>query len=299
MKSLKTILCLLLCLLLGLSCAACGESPAETKTETPAETQTESPAETQTETQTETTAPDEFTDENELPMVPASAEEEKPLAEPAGAEEEKPPVESESAEEEKPPVEPEGEDEDELPILLEGEENELPILLEGEEPTTLHHVQITVRDYGTVTLELDAAAAPLTVQNFLELAQSGFYDGLTFHRIMDGFMVQGGDPLGNGTGGSDKKIPGEFAANGWDNPISHKKGVISMARAKDVNSASSQFFICVADSEFLDGQYAAFGHVTEGMELLEQIAKDARPIDNNGTIPAAQQPVIERITVLD
>ena len=163
----------------------------------------------------------------------------------------------------------------------------------------LHHVEITIRDYGVVTLELDASAAPVTVQNFLDLAQSGFYDGLTFHRIMDGFMVQGGDPKGDGTGGSGMTIQGEFAANGWDNPISHKKGVISMARARDVNSASSQFFICVADSEYLDGQYAAFGHVTGGMEILEQIAKDARPIDNNGTIPPEQQPVIERITVLD
>ncbi len=170
---------------------------------------------------------------------------------------------------------------------------------ETEPEETLHHVQITIRDYGTVTLELDAAAAPLTVQNFLDLASSGVYDGLTFHRIMDGCRIQGGDPDGNGTGGSGKHIPGEFALNGWNNPISHKKGVISMARARDVNSASSQFFICVADSEFLDGQYAAFGHVTEGMEILEQIAKDARPVDNNGTIPADQQPVIESVVVLD
>ncbi len=163
----------------------------------------------------------------------------------------------------------------------------------------LHHVEITIRDYGVVTLELDATAAPVTVQNFLNLAQSGFYDGLTFHRIMDGFMIQGGDPKGDGTGGSGRNIQGEFSSNGWDNPISHKKGVISMARARDLNSASSQFFICVADSEYLDGQYAAFGHVTEGMEILEQIARDARPIDNNGTIPADQQPVIESIRVLD
>jgi peptidyl-prolyl cis-trans isomerase B (cyclophilin B) len=163
----------------------------------------------------------------------------------------------------------------------------------------LHHVQITVKDYGTVTLELDASAAPITVQNFLDLANSGFYDGLTFHRIMDGFMIQGGDPDGNGTGGSGTNIKGEFSANGWDNPISHRKGVISMARAKPYDSASSQFFICVADATSLDGQYAAFGHVTEGMEIVEQIAKDARPIDNNGTIPADQQPVIESIKVID
>ena len=163
----------------------------------------------------------------------------------------------------------------------------------------LHHVELVVKDYGTITLELDADAAPITVANFLKLAESGFYDGLTFHRIMDGFMIQGGDPDGNGSGGSGETIKGEFQQNGVDNPISHVKGVISMARAKNPDSASSQFFITVADSTFLDGAYAAFGRVTEGMEIAEQIAKDAKPIDNNGTIPADQQPVIERITVLD
>ena len=163
----------------------------------------------------------------------------------------------------------------------------------------LHHVELVVRDYGTITLELDADAAPITVANFLKLAESGFYDGLTFHRIMDGFMIQGGDPDGNGSGGSGETIKGEFQQNGVDNPISHVKGVISMARAKNPDSASSQFFITVADSTFLDGAYAAFGHVTDGMDVAEQIAKDAKPIDNNGTIPADQQPVIERINVLD
>ena len=163
----------------------------------------------------------------------------------------------------------------------------------------LHHVELVVKDYGTITLELDADAAPITVANFLKLAGSGFYDGLTFHRIMDGFMIQGGDPDGNGSGGSGETIKGEFAQNGVDNPISHVKGVISMARAKNPDSASSQFFITVADSAFLDGAYAAFGHVTDGMDVAEQIAKDAKPIDNNGTIPADQQPVIERVTVLD
>ena len=163
----------------------------------------------------------------------------------------------------------------------------------------LHHVELVVKDYGTITLELDADAAPITVANFLKLAESGFYDGLTFHRIMDGFMIQGGDPDGNGSGGSGETIKGEFAQNGVDNPISHVKGVISMARAKNPDSASSQFFITVADATFLDGAYAAFGHVTDGMEVAEQIAKDAKPIDNNGTVPADQQPVIERVTVLD
>ena len=179
----------------------------------------------------------------------------------------------------------------------EGDTTPAPVVTDG----ALHHVQITVQDYGVITLELDAGAAPITVQNFLDLAGSGFYDGLTFHRIMKPSMIQGGDPLGNGTGGSGTNITGEFALNGWNNPISHKAGVISMARANPYDSASSQFFICVADSEFLDGQYAAFGWVAdaESLAIVQQIAKDARPVDNNGTIPAAQQPVIESVTVID
>lgn len=163
----------------------------------------------------------------------------------------------------------------------------------------VRHAEITVKDYGVIKLELDAGSAPITVENFIKLAQSGFYDGLTFHRIMDGFMIQGGDPKGNGTGGAEEKIKGEFRQNGVDNPISHVKGVISMARAKDPNSASSQFFITVADAAFLDGAYAAFGRVTEGMEVAEQIAKDAKPVDSNGTIPPEAQPVIERVVITD
>ena len=159
-------------------------------------------------------------------------------------------------------------------------------------------VEIVVQDYGTITVELDGNAAPETVKNFVKLAEEGFYDGLTFHRIMEGFMMQGGDPWGNGTGGSDEKIVGEFKANGIKNPLSHTRGAISMARAQDPNSASSQFFIVHADSTFLDGNYAAFGYVTEGMEVVDAICEDARPIDNNGTIPSDAQPVIESITVL-
>ena len=165
--------------------------------------------------------------------------------------------------------------------------------------TKVRHAEITVKDYGRIKLELDEGTAPITVENFIKLAKDGFYDGLTFHRIMDGFMIQGGDPLGNGTGGSKDKIKGEFTSNGVNNPISHKKGVISMARANDPNSASSQFFITVADSTFLDGSYAAFGRVTEGQEIADKIAKDAKPVDNNGTIPASAQPVIEKITITD
>lgn len=158
---------------------------------------------------------------------------------------------------------------------------------------------ITVKDYGDIVVALDESAAPVTVENFIKLASEGFYDGLTFHRIMDGFMIQGGDPNGNGTGGSDETIVGEFSANGHDNPISHVKGVISMARAADPDSASSQFFITVADSDFLDGQYAAFGYVIEGMDVADQIAKDAQPIDGNGTIPPEAQPVIESIRIVE
>ncbi len=163
----------------------------------------------------------------------------------------------------------------------------------------IHHAEITIRDYGTIKVELDGDTAPITVRNFMKLAESGFYNGLTFHRIIDGFMIQGGDPKGNGTGGSGENIKGEFNANGVKNDISHVRGVISMARAQAPDSASSQFFIMVADYPSLDGQYAAFGHVTEGIEIAEKIAKDARPTDRNGTIPPDQQPVIESIVITD
>lgn len=169
----------------------------------------------------------------------------------------------------------------------------------GSAESGKHHVAITVRDYGTITVELDADAAPITVQNFLDLAGSGFYDGLTFHRIMEGFMIQGGDPEGTGMGGSDKTIKGEFSANGVENPLSHTRGAISMARSSAMDSASSQFFIVQKDSTFLDGQYACFGYVTDGMDVVDAIAADAQPTDGNGTIPADQQPVIESVKVLD
>ncbi len=167
------------------------------------------------------------------------------------------------------------------------------------EPIGKYTAVIDIRDYGTVTLELDGDSAPITVANFVKLAKDGFYDGLTFHRIMDGFMMQGGDPKGNGTGGSEENITGEFAGNGIENPISHSRGTISMARAQDPNSASSQFFICQADCSFLDGEYAAFGHVTEGLDVVDAVCAAARPTDDNGTIPAEEQPVIESITIED
>ena len=171
---------------------------------------------------------------------------------------------------------------------------------ENEELLTgLHHVTIDVQDYGTISLELDADTAPISVTNFINLANEGFYDGLTFHRIISGFMIQGGDPNGNGTGGSEKTIKGEFSANGVENDISHVRGVISMARANDPDSGSSQFFIVHEDSTFLDGQYAAFGHVTDGMDVVDAICEAVPVQDNNGTVAAADQPVITAVTVVD
>lgn len=163
----------------------------------------------------------------------------------------------------------------------------------------IHHAVIKIQDYGEIEVELDADTAPITVTNFVNLAREGFYDGLTFHRIMDGFMMQGGDPKANGTGGSDENIKGEFANNGVDNPLSHTKGAISMARASDPDSASSQFFIVQTDSVFLDGDYAVFGYVTKGIEIVDKICKDAVPTDNNGSIPLDKQPVIDTIEILD
>ena len=167
----------------------------------------------------------------------------------------------------------------------------------GIENSRVFYADIVIENYGTITVELDRKAAPITVDNFIELADSGFYDGLTFHRIMEGFMMQGGDPEADGTGGSDKTIKGEFKENGWDNPISHTRGTISMARSKPFDSASSQFFIMHQDYTGLDGQYAAFGHVISGIEIVDQVCTDAQPTDNNGTIPRKLQPVITSITI--
>ena len=160
------------------------------------------------------------------------------------------------------------------------------------------NVEISVKDYGLIKLELDGDTAPITVTNFVNLVNDKFYDGLTFHRIIEGFMIQGGDPLGNGTGGSSKTIRGEFKSNGVENNISHKRGVISMARSSANDSASSQFFIVHQDSTFLDGNYAAFGHVTEGMDVVDKIAESAKVEDDNGTVLKENQPVIESIKII-
>lgn len=163
----------------------------------------------------------------------------------------------------------------------------------------LHHAEIEINDYGTISLELDADTAPISVTNFVTLAKDGFYDGLTFHRIISGFMIQGGDPLGNGTGGSDTEIKGEFSNNGVENNIAHERGVISMARSQNPDSASSQFFIMHQDSPHLDGDYAAFGHVTSGIEIVDQICENTPVQDDNGTVDAGDQPVIKTIRVID
>lgn len=163
-----------------------------------------------------------------------------------------------------------------------------------------HHAAIEVSGYGTIEVELDADTAPITVTNFINLANSGFYDGLTFHRVIDGFMIQGGDPNGDGTGGSSQKIKGEFISNGVQNNISHVRGTISMARSSENNSASSQFFIMQKDTPSLDGQYAAFGTVTSGMDIVDKICKDCTGTNQNGVITdKSKQPVISTVRVVD
>ena len=147
----------------------------------------------------------------------------------------------------------------------------------------------------TVKIELDEAAAPLTVANFKKLVSRGFYDGLTFHRVIPGFMIQGGDPLGNGMGGAEENIKGEFAQNGVKNPLRHTRGVISMARAFDPNSASSQFFIMHADAPHLDGAYAAFGRVVEGMDAIDEIASVRTDMRDKPMVPQ----VIARMTLAE
>lgn len=160
-----------------------------------------------------------------------------------------------------------------------------------------YFADIDIEGYGVITVKLDQDAAPITTENFVSLAEEGFYDGLTFHRIIAGFMMQGGDPTGTGMGGSDETIVGEFRMNGYSNDLSHTRGAISMARSMDPNSASSQFFIVHEDSTFLDGQYAAFGYVTEGIEVVDRVCDEAMPIDQNGTIPRDRHPVMNSVTI--
>lgn len=166
--------------------------------------------------------------------------------------------------------------------------------------TGIHHARIEVEGYGTIEVTLNANVAPITVANFCHLAEDGFYDGLTFHRVVPGFMIQGGDPSGDGTGGSDQTITGEFSSNGIENSIPHTRGTISMARASDFNSASSQFFIMQETTSSLDGEYAAFGTVTSGMEVVDAICEKV-PVANeqSGLVAPENQPVISSVEILD
>ena len=152
-------------------------------------------------------------------------------------------------------------------------------------------VRITMEDGGVIDIELDQKAAPITCENFEKLVKSGFYDGLTFHRVIPGFMIQGGCPLGTGTGGPGWHIKGEFARNGVANPIKHTRGVISMARAMDPNSAGSQFFIMHQDAPHLDGDYAAFGHVVSGMDVVDEIAAVATDWNDKPRTPVVMEKV--------
>ena len=166
--------------------------------------------------------------------------------------------------------------------------------------TGIHHARIEVEGYGTIEVTLNANVAPITVANFCHLAEDGFYDGLTFHRVVPGFMIQGGDPSGDGTGGSDQTITGEFSSNGIENSIPHTRGTISMARASDPNSASSQFFIMQETTSSLDGEYAAFGTVTSGMEVVDAICEKVPVADEqSGLVAPENQPVISSVEILD
>ena len=161
-------------------------------------------------------------------------------------------------------------------------------------------IKVTMENGTEYRIELYPEFAPKTVENFVSLVESGFYNGLTYHRIIPGFMCQGGDPEGTGMGGSSKQIRGEFAANGFaKNTLSHKRGVISMARSQDMNSASSQFFICYDDCSFLDGNYAAFGKVIEGMENVDALCDVPRTFSMSGEMASPVEPVVIRTMIVE
>ena len=163
------------------------------------------------------------------------------------------------------------------------------------------NIEMSIKDYGKIKLELDADNTPITVTNFVKLINDKFYDGLTIHRVINDFMIQGGDPNQDGSGGSIDTIKGEFSSNGINNKILHKRGVISMARrSDDPDSASSQFFIMQKDNETLDGNYAAFGKVTSGMDVIDKIVESTSSLgDDNGILPNENQPIIEYIKVIN
>ncbi|MBR1384536.1 MAG: peptidylprolyl isomerase [Ruminococcus sp.] len=156
-------------------------------------------------------------------------------------------------------------------------------------------IVIEMENGKKIKIELFPEVAPLSCANFEELVEKGFYDGLTFHRVIEGFMIQGGDPLGNGTGGSEYTIKGEFAMNGVPNPIKHTRGVVSMARSANPNSASSQFFIVHKDATYLDGQYAAFGNVVEGMDVVDEIASAKTDRYDKPLLPQ----IMKKVTIVE
>ena len=156
----------------------------------------------------------------------------------------------------------------------------------------MEKVKVTMENGESFVIELCPEQAPITCENFLKLVKSGFYNGLTFHRVIDGFMAQGGDPEGTGCGGSDENIKGEFAMNGVNNTLSHTRGVISMARSQNPDSASSQFFICYGDCTFLDGQYAGFGKVVDGMDVVDSFLKVERTQNSSGELASPVTPIV-------
>lgn len=183
-------------------------------------------------------------------------------------------------------------------VACKKEDSPLDEITELDYLTGKHYVEIEIKDYGTIEVELDADVAPISVTNFLELATMNFYDDLNFHRIIPGFMIQGGDPEGTGAGNSGRHIKGEFTSNGVENDLSHTRGAISMARSDNPDSGSSQFFIVHEDSEYLDGSYAVFGYVTKGIEVVDQICGNTAIEDQNGTVIKANQPIIKSIKIL-
>ena len=163
--------------------------------------------------------------------------------------------------------------------------------------TGKHDVEIVIKDYGTITLEIDADSAPLTASNFLNLAKKGFYNNLTIYRAINDFAIYGGDPNKNGTGTSGETISGEFTSNGYNNPLTHDRGAVGMARGVNKNSASCQFYILQEDVTYLDGEFAVFGHVTSGMEIVDRISSTAQVTGSDGHITVDNQPVISSVKV--
>ncbi len=176
---------------------------------------------------------------------------------------------------------------------------ELKTYSDDELLTGLHHVEMDIEGKGTLKIELNADEAPISVTNFIELAESGFYEGITFHRILPGSLIQGGSPSGDGLSDKSFRIKGEFKNNGVENNLSHTRGTISMARASVADSGSTQFFIMMEDQPLYDGEYAAFGHVTSGMEIVDDLCMNTPVQDDNGTVAAEDQPVITAVRVID